>query len=421
MSTSPTAPDFRLPSAAAAPSRLGQGTAVEQSRAVAQVQAAAVMARQFPRDRRTAIAHMEDACRRSALAQNAFFEYRRGVQRVAGSTIKLAQELARIWGNIDYGMTELRRDGDQSEMLAYAWDLETNARFAQIVIVQHRRDKTVDGEKVSESLTDQRDIYEANTSNAARRLREAIFRVLPGWFVDQAESLCRATLENPPDDDRTLEQRIAALAKGFEERWGIGPERLEARVEKPLSTWTAYDVGQMQITWKTLSRGEVTVDDAFPQMRVSIGELEAQAKKPTPAPSGEQPVESVEGAEPAAKPAPSDTTGPSEPASPSADEARPADTGKDKPVDPGLKPTVSQQRELAGLWGTFMVGTEDAQHKILGQFVGRKVTHPNQLTRAELDSVLADLRELATKDGPGRELDVHLYALEENRAGGEQT
>jgi hypothetical protein len=124
--------------AAPAPARLSQGTAIEQSRAVAQVQAAVLVARQYPREEQRALRAMAEACARPQLANRAFYEYRRGGERVTGPTIRLAQELARIWGNVDFGLAELSLDAEagQSEMLAYAWDLESNARFSQIVIVQ---------------------------------------------------------------------------------------------------------------------------------------------------------------------------------------------------------------------------------------------------------------------------------------------
>jgi hypothetical protein len=107
-----------------------QATAVETARAIAEVQAAAFVAQQMPRSIQRARADMLEACQQLALAERAFFSFRRSGQSVTGPSIHLARELARVWGNIDYGIKELRRDdsGGESEMLAYAWDLQTNAR-----------------------------------------------------------------------------------------------------------------------------------------------------------------------------------------------------------------------------------------------------------------------------------------------------
>lgn len=282
--------------AASSAAVLGQGTAIEQSRAVAQVQAAVLIARQFPRNEPGAIRAMRESCARPALANRAFYEYQRSGKPVIGSTIKLAQELARIWGNIDFGLSELRLDVEagQSEILAHAWDMESNARFSQIVIVQHRRDKTVDGKKVAERLSDQRDIYEINTSNGARRLRECIRRVVPDWFFEEAEARCRATLENP-GDGVTLAQRIAHMVRAFENGFGVDVRRLEARIGKGCNDWNGWDVSQLTITGDSLKRGDITVEDAFPQSRVTAAEVISQTTtaSPSPAPVTKLPDQAV--------------------------------------------------------------------------------------------------------------------------------
>ena len=98
-----------------------QTTAVEQARAIAEVQAAVVVAQNCPRDISRAVAEMRDACGRMALASRAFYAV---PNRGNGPTVHLARELARIWGNLDYAVRELRRDDEAgvSEILASAWD-----------------------------------------------------------------------------------------------------------------------------------------------------------------------------------------------------------------------------------------------------------------------------------------------------------
>lgn len=116
--------------------RIGQATAIELSRAEAEVKAAVVIAQQTPRNIDAAVAEMRYACRQLALAEKAFFSYPRGGENVEGPSIHLARELALIWGNIQHGTMELSRDTElgQSEILAYAWDLQRNSRSSQIFI-----------------------------------------------------------------------------------------------------------------------------------------------------------------------------------------------------------------------------------------------------------------------------------------------
>src|SRR3954470_15708195 len=106
------------PAAAAqvpAPQFIGQGTAIEQSRAMAEVQAMIVIAQNCPRSIQTAVAAMRETCAQKALADRAFFKFPRGGSTVSGPSVHLARELARIWGNVTYGVSELRRDDEKGE------------------------------------------------------------------------------------------------------------------------------------------------------------------------------------------------------------------------------------------------------------------------------------------------------------------
>jgi hypothetical protein len=239
--------------------RLGQGTAVEMQRAVAEVQAAILVARQFPRDIQAALREMRQSCRQQALAERAFYRYPRGGQPISGPSVHLARELARCFQNLQYGLVELRRDdaNAQSEMLVFAWDVQTNTRIQHTFIVPHLRDKT--GGPVV--LTDVRDIYEANANAGARRLREAIFAIVPPWFVQEAIQLCNQTLED--GGGVALPQRIEDAIKNFR-GLGISQARMEAKVGRPVAEWDAHDVAQLGVSYQSLRQGTVTRDDEFP-------------------------------------------------------------------------------------------------------------------------------------------------------------
>lgn len=258
--------------AAAAPGRVGQGTAVEQSRAVAEVQAAVVVAQQCPRDIQSAQREMRQSCTQKGLATRAFYSYRRGTTTVNGPSVHLARELARCWGNVQYGIVELRRDDDyhQSEMQAWAWDVQTNSRSSTTFIVPHKRDVT-GGPK---ALTDMRDIYENNANMGARRLREVIFSILPPWFVEEAKELAHKTLAD--GGGKPLPQRIADAVAGFESL-GVTADQLVEKVGRPTAKWTEYDVAQLGITFNSLRRGELLIEEEFPPPRVSVEEVVGKA------------------------------------------------------------------------------------------------------------------------------------------------
>jgi hypothetical protein len=237
-----------------------QATNIEQSRAIAEVQAMVLVAQRAPRDEARAMNHAIQSCGQRAVADRAFFSFSRGGGNVNGSSIQLATELARCWGNIDYGIMELARDDNagHTEMLAFAWDLETNTKSRQTFIVPHTRD-TRQGKK---ALTDNRDIYENNANNGARRLRECIFRVLPPYLKAAAEAKCREVLEKG-EGDEPLPARIAKAIDRFS-RIGVSIDRIEDR-HGPSTSWTPVDLANLQITFQSIRQGETTADEAFPK------------------------------------------------------------------------------------------------------------------------------------------------------------
>lgn len=246
-------------SAAHPPARPGsEATKIEQSRAVAEVQGAIVLAQQRPRDIARAKHEMEMACNEIALADRAFYRYMRG-KVITGSSVQLARELARCWGNIDYGVKELERDdfAGRSEMLAFSWDLETNTRSELTFIVPHRRDTNAGGV----DLTSLRDIYENNANAGARRLRETIYAVLPVWFRTAAEDLCHETIK-AADDKTPIAERVANAIKAFA-AIKVTPAMLEAKLGKKTDAFDAEDLATLRVVRRALKNGETTIEEEF--------------------------------------------------------------------------------------------------------------------------------------------------------------
>jgi hypothetical protein len=83
---------------------------------------------------------MRESCSQKGLAERAFFRYSRGGSQITGPSVHLARELARCFGNVQYGIAELRRDDEhgESEMQAFAWDVQTNTRATDDVHRQAR-------------------------------------------------------------------------------------------------------------------------------------------------------------------------------------------------------------------------------------------------------------------------------------------
>lgn len=256
-----------------------QATGIEQSRAIAEVQAMVVVAQKLPRNTTAALAAIKEACSVKSLANSAFFSYSRGRETVTGPSIKLATELARCWGNFNYGVSELSRDDEAgvSEMIAFAWDVQTNVRSSTTFLVPHKRDKRGGPEQ----LIDLRDIYENNASNAARRLREMILRALPTWLVEDAKAWCWQTIDKG-EGELPMDRRILRSVEAMQ-RLGVSLDRLEG-VHGPTSTWTPLLLSQLHVAFLSIQRGELNAEEAFPIVTASklAGALGAPAKTDEP-------------------------------------------------------------------------------------------------------------------------------------------
>lgn len=230
--------------------------AVESSRAVAEAQGKLIVAKRFPRDETVAYEKAMTACRRKGMAETAFYSYPKGGSTVSGASIRFAEELARCWGNIEYGIKELSRDKDKSEMQAMAWDMETNTVSVQNFTNPHYREKNGRMEKLSSD----RDIYEINANMGARRLRARILAVLPAYFVEDCINECKKTLAG--QNDVPLVDRVRKMVVQFG-KYGVSAEMLERRLGRKLETITPEEFVEFTGIFNSLKDKQSTVADWF--------------------------------------------------------------------------------------------------------------------------------------------------------------
>lgn len=373
-------------------STVGQATAIEQSRAVAEVQAAVLVAQHNPRSVPAAVERMREACAQPALAAKAFFRYRRGTSQVSGVSIHLARELARVWGNMQYGLHELRRDDDaaESEMQAFAWDLESNTRNASTFVNPHARDTS---ERGRVTLTDLRDIYENNANQGARRVREAILAVLPSWFVEEAKSLCLKTIEH--GGGKPLAQRVADAVQWFEEA-GVRSTQLEDKLGRPRARWEAVDVAQLDVIARSLRVGETTIGEEFPAARLGDEDFDDEPEKPKRRRKAKKKAEPGPAAEPET------------PATSELDQGfdEPGDVGESLPTaETGEQLSDEQRRTMFALFNDagFVDGRSAkgraARIEYIRRVTGAEIKSSTELTvqqaQAVIDALIVDLEAAA--------------------------
>lgn len=228
------------------------------SRQAQEVQAAMVIAKKFPRNEVESFNRIMNTCKRRSLAEQAMYEYPRGTTKVTGPSIRLAEAIAQNWGNIDFGITELEQRSGESQVMAYAWDLETNTRQTKIFAVPHVR-STKQGNK---ALTDPRDIYEMIANQGARRLRACILGVIPGDVIDAAIAQCEATLTDS-NGGVPLEDLIRSSTATLQEKYGITIPMIEAYIGCNVKSFTMNDLMRLKRVYKSLEDGMAKREDYF--------------------------------------------------------------------------------------------------------------------------------------------------------------
>ena len=253
--------------------KINQGTvAVESSRAIAEAQGKLIMAKRFPRSYMDSHAKALEACRRKSFAEKAFFSYPRSGQTVTGVTIRFAEELARCYGNLDYGIKEMSHEEGKSEMQAYCWDLETNTISSQNFAVKHIMD-TKNGER---KLTSQRDIYERTANDGARRLRSRILAILPPDLVEDCIAECRKTLAGK--NDIPLLDRVKGMVTAFN-KIGVTNKMLEKRLGHTIESTNADELVEYQGIYNGIKQKETVISDWFEQPKTADQLTEALMKE----------------------------------------------------------------------------------------------------------------------------------------------
>ena len=241
--------------------------AIEQERAVQEVQASLVIAKRFPRNHIEAMDRILQTCTRESLANSALYSYSRGGSELTGPSIRLAEALAQNWGNIQFGVRELEQRAGLSVVEAFAWDVETNTRQVKTFSVPHVRD-TRNGKKI---ITDARDVYEIVANQGARRLRACILGVIPGDVTEAAVRQCELTQQSSVD---TSPENIKKLLSTFLTEFGVTQGQIEKRIQRRMESIRPAQFLQLRNTYQSLKDGMSSTEDWFePVSGASLAEI----------------------------------------------------------------------------------------------------------------------------------------------------
>ena len=245
-------------------------TEMVSTRQMQEVQGQIIMAKKFPRNEIESYNRIMRACQRKSLAEKAEYEYPRGGQKITGPSIRLAEVAAQNWGNIDFGIVELEQRKGESQVMAYAWDLETNTRQTKIFSVPHIRST----KKGNIPLTDPRDIYELVANQGARRMRACILGIIPGDVIESAIERCHQTLLQ--GEEKPLIDIIKEVSLYFRRDFNIPVEALEKDIGCKSEAFSMNDCIRLRKVYISLKDGMAKREDYFDLG----GEADSQIKNP---------------------------------------------------------------------------------------------------------------------------------------------
>jgi hypothetical protein len=239
------------------------GAAAAVARVTAEIQAALVMAKRYPRDEAAAFTKINKAFSREGVARNARYSFPRGKTKVEGPSIDCARELARCWGNIDYGMRVVSQQGGEVQIEGYAWDLETGARskcedrFAKLV--QKRvNDKTVWVEP------DEREARELLFRRGSILIRNAVLSIIPSDVVDAAQETAKAVLLKLASGklEKNRDDVVRELLVAFDE-FGVSTEMIKVKLKHEINLISADEYVDLRAIWKSMKDGHTKRADHF--------------------------------------------------------------------------------------------------------------------------------------------------------------
>lgn len=233
------------------------GALSAQTRETSEIQASITIAKRFPRDEIAARLKVSQSCARPSFAERAAYSFPRGGANVTGPSVDLARELARCWGNINYGLRIVEGDDDTLHLKGFAFDIETNNRiemedkFAKLV--QRKNKKT----GITEWVTpDERDLRELMNRRGAILVRNALLQLLPPDLVDDALSESRDTMRRAAAGElgKDRDAAVKNLAKAFATQ-GVTIEMLEQRLGHALMLVSDEEVAELRTVYKSIADG----------------------------------------------------------------------------------------------------------------------------------------------------------------------
>src|SRR3990167_2402065 len=274
--------------------------AAAMARAQSEVQSRYVIARANPRNWDDIRTRLLKECRRPGFARVARYHVPRGEKGIEGLSIRFAEAAIRIAGNIALDVEVVHESADYRQIRAVATDLETNASFASVSVIEKtterrkvREGQEVLGERMNSSgaavflvRADEGEMFMKTNKEVSKAFRSAL-RLIPGDIVEECDRMCRLTLRNEDAADPLAARRL--MLDAFAEE-NVIPSEIEAFLGHALDRMTDDERDQLRGIYVALKEGTITWDAVLAAKR-DTGKAPEPARRFTPkaGPEGRRP------------------------------------------------------------------------------------------------------------------------------------
>jgi len=227
------------------------------------------MAKDLDRDE----TRMLDAARHIGmlLGESGFYSFRMGGKAVEGPTIVMAEALASEWGGLVHQVEIV----SAQPMSSGGQRVHLRARVIDLCrIVVGSADSVISTApppgRFAEKLDQAERWHGMQIQSAASKIkRNAIFDVLPGWFVSEAVGAAKhvandMALRVKNADGQwvqvSLGEKIDRVLNSYFQEWGLTPNDLAAWVGHDVRLWTVVEINGLTALWRELKEGTATSD-----------------------------------------------------------------------------------------------------------------------------------------------------------------
>lgn len=230
--------------------------AAEVTKSEMMVQAQVGLAKRYPRDEEAAHDRLIQTCKRPAFAEKALYAYPRGGAMIIGPGIRVAEEAARVWGNIQTGFIVVDDSPTSRTIRGMAWDLESNAmKFAEDTF-----EKLIYRKQGGWQKPDERDLRELTNKRAAILVRNCTFQLLPVDLLDEITATCKASCSK--GGTKKAQAETPKIVDAFA-ALGIAKKELEDYMKREVEKFTAEDLAILRPIYNAIKDGVAKKDEYF--------------------------------------------------------------------------------------------------------------------------------------------------------------